>query len=248
MNKARRPALSVNKAFTLIELLVVIAIIAILAAILFPVFAQAREKARQTQCLSNIKQVGTAWMMYTQDWDETACPTYDLDTFSIWWDGKDNTWVDGKFYSDQGYLSPYTKNGQITGCPSFRGQSFDRQITGYGYNVYIGGDYGGYDANWNGIYKPPIAKVGAIVKPAETILFGDTACNSGGAIYGNNTMYADDSMGAFGYLHFRHNDKVANIVYADGHAAGMSNPNVLVNSQFKTLGRAEKRLYLPDAE
>jgi len=57
--------------FTLIELLVVIAIIAILAAILFPVFAQARDKARQASCLSNCKQMGTAWMMYTQDYDET---------------------------------------------------------------------------------------------------------------------------------------------------------------------------------
>ena len=59
-----------KKGFTLIELLVVIAIIAILAAILFPVFAQAREKARQTQCLSNFKQIGTATAMYTSDWDE----------------------------------------------------------------------------------------------------------------------------------------------------------------------------------
>jgi prepilin-type N-terminal cleavage/methylation domain-containing protein len=57
--------------FTLIELLVVIAIIAILAAILFPVFAQAREKARQTSCTSNLKQLGKAIMMYTQDYDET---------------------------------------------------------------------------------------------------------------------------------------------------------------------------------
>jgi prepilin-type N-terminal cleavage/methylation domain-containing protein len=60
-----------RSAFTLIELLVVIAIIAILAAILFPVFAQAREKARQAACLSNLKQIGTGVMMYVQDYDET---------------------------------------------------------------------------------------------------------------------------------------------------------------------------------
>ncbi len=63
--------LAKRAAFTLIELLVVIAIIAILAAILFPVFAQAREKARQTSCLSNGKQMGLSLLMYAQDYDET---------------------------------------------------------------------------------------------------------------------------------------------------------------------------------
>src|SRR5262245_11941185 len=68
-----------QKGFTLIELLVVIAIIAILAAILFPVFAQARAKARQATCLSNLKQLSTAFMMYVQDYDETYPPTdYDM--------------------------------------------------------------------------------------------------------------------------------------------------------------------------
>ncbi|MCX6367078.1 MAG: DUF1559 domain-containing protein [Armatimonadetes bacterium] len=67
--------MSRKNAFTLIELLVVIAIIAILAAILFPVFAQARAKARQTACLSNLKQIGTAVMMYVQDYDETYPPS-----------------------------------------------------------------------------------------------------------------------------------------------------------------------------
>ena len=60
-----------KRAFTLIELLVVIAIIAILAAILFPVFARAREQARKTTCLSNLKEIGTASLMYVQDYDET---------------------------------------------------------------------------------------------------------------------------------------------------------------------------------
>src|SRR5918997_5886985 len=72
--KSSRAFTNAQSAFTLIELLVVIAIIAILAAILFPVFAQARDKARQASCLSNQKQMGLAWMQYAQDYDEMVVP------------------------------------------------------------------------------------------------------------------------------------------------------------------------------
>src|SRR5215468_1948080 len=82
-----------QRAFTLIELLVVIAIIAILAAILFPVFARAREKARQATCLSNLKQIGLAFQMYTQDWDEVypsgltlAVPGPDAGSYAVMYD------------------------------------------------------------------------------------------------------------------------------------------------------------------
>src|SRR6266571_7553596 len=80
----RRPAAprKPQAAFTLIELLVVIAIIAILAAILFPVFAQARSKARQANCLSNLRQIGNALGMYLQDYDETYPNIYG---FGRWW-------------------------------------------------------------------------------------------------------------------------------------------------------------------
>lgn len=73
-NKTSRPALALSVGFTLIELLVVIAVIALLAAMLFPVFAKAREKARQTACLSNMNQVGKACLMYSQDYDEMIVP------------------------------------------------------------------------------------------------------------------------------------------------------------------------------
>src|SRR3981189_980323 len=104
-----------RKAFTLIELLVVIAIIAILAAILFPVFAQARAKARQTSCLSNVKQLTLGMVMYCQDYDEQF-PRYKWDlnysgasganstpnnATSLWWNA----------------IYPYVKNAQVYVCP-----------------------------------------------------------------------------------------------------------------------------------
>jgi prepilin-type N-terminal cleavage/methylation domain-containing protein/prepilin-type processing-associated H-X9-DG protein len=120
-----------KNAFTLIELLVVIAIIAILAAILFPVFAQAREKARQTSCLSNVKQIGTAMMMYVQDYDETyprADNCYALPAPGVIIPGAPPTSNTGcgapNFGQRQNHfkwwtwLYPYTKNVQIFRCPS----------------------------------------------------------------------------------------------------------------------------------
>src|SRR6056297_397512 len=80
-----------KRGFTLIELLVVIAIIAILAAILFPVFARAREKAEQTACLNNCKQMGLAAIMYCQDYDEAYSPTITDNTFSYFYAGKNRT-------------------------------------------------------------------------------------------------------------------------------------------------------------
>ncbi len=92
-----------GRGFTLIELLVVIAIIAILAAILFPVFAKARAKARQTSCLSNTKQICLAMLMYCDDYDETF---YEITHTSTqwWWEA----------------LYPYVKNSQIFRCPAYR--------------------------------------------------------------------------------------------------------------------------------
>jgi prepilin-type N-terminal cleavage/methylation domain-containing protein/prepilin-type processing-associated H-X9-DG protein len=101
-------------AFTLIELLVVIAIIAILAAILFPVFAHARSKARQASCLSNMKQIGSALMMYAQDYDETLPLNHyvgnGLAPLAGWRDpNAGDSWCSGTF--------PYVKNLQVYVCP-----------------------------------------------------------------------------------------------------------------------------------
>jgi prepilin-type N-terminal cleavage/methylation domain-containing protein/prepilin-type processing-associated H-X9-DG protein len=100
--------------FTLIELLVVIAIIAILAAILFPVFAQAREKARQTSCLSDMKQIGLAAIMYVQDYDETFPPIRVIDSDTTNYPNLPadsiETW--------RNVIQPYIKTTDVFSCPS----------------------------------------------------------------------------------------------------------------------------------
>jgi prepilin-type N-terminal cleavage/methylation domain-containing protein/prepilin-type processing-associated H-X9-DG protein len=205
-----------KKGFTLIELLVVIAIIAILAATLFPVFAKAREKARQASCQSNLKQLTLAFMMYAQDYDETMPPAYYYqngwnDEFA--WDFHIN-WASGA--TELGLVGPYTRSGQLNSCPSFTGETWGRPHTGYAYNTsYIGAD--------------PLAGTGSaslaeIKSPAETVLLADSAYLFNNSATGNNFLRApgDPSYAWIGpNVHFRHN-RTANVAYCDGHVKAVS--------------------------
>ncbi|CCW34177.1 prepilin-type N-terminal cleavage/methylation domain-containing protein [Chthonomonas calidirosea] len=172
-----------NKGFTLIELLVVIAIIAILAAILFPVFAQAREKARQAACLSNLRQVGLAVQMYAQDYDENIVHTElggDID------DAHEYYWGD--------MLQPYLKNWQMLVCPSASSPLKFKSATGYSeewsYNYAINDILDSSDActpnGSGGPDSPACAHIGvaghplaAITYPSDTILITDNVPASG---------------------------------------------------------------------
>jgi prepilin-type N-terminal cleavage/methylation domain-containing protein/prepilin-type processing-associated H-X9-DG protein len=154
--------------FTLIELLVVIAIIAILAAILFPVFAQAREKARSVTCLSNSKQLGHAYSMYVQDWDENLVPTYQYDGVCCnvnqlrWW---------------YDMIMPYCKNWNVLQCPDGRGFN-TTGATKVAMNGRVSGVWNSYGTCSNvwcvgsfGEAKP----LAAVVEPANTIWIAESA-------------------------------------------------------------------------
>jgi prepilin-type N-terminal cleavage/methylation domain-containing protein/prepilin-type processing-associated H-X9-DG protein len=165
-----------RKGFTLIELLVVIAIIAILAAILFPVFAQAREKARQTSCLSNLNQIGLAYQQYTQDYDEM---TVTFGNHNDWWAP---LWPYTKSYAV--FLCPdRTTSGGTPGapdgsCPSpltGSNNSCSGPLPGYGYNwgplnSRGGGLTGQKSADGSTI---PGISLASIVSPANMFAYGD---------------------------------------------------------------------------
>jgi prepilin-type N-terminal cleavage/methylation domain-containing protein/prepilin-type processing-associated H-X9-DG protein len=226
-----------HRGFTLIELLVVIAIIAILAAILFPVFAQAREKARQAVCLSNEKQIGTAIMMYAQDYGEMY-PIYD------YYPKEDVYWYD--------MINPYVKassnRSSIFRCPSVSGLATAVNTSG------------GYAANYLHViqyapqfnnsktykwYSPaddgpcPMARLS---RPAETIMIGDSEveCGKGqgggwAALYcpielpGGPTWASPNCVDKTWGLAKRHSGG-GNFLMADGHARWMRRDTVLGTS------------------
>ncbi|MFW5868006.1 MAG: DUF1559 domain-containing protein [Armatimonadota bacterium] len=200
-----------RKGFTLIELLVVIAIIAILAAILFPVFARAREKARQASCLSNVKQLGLAIMMYTQDYDETLFYSNNH--------GHPHTlWAE--------VIYPYVNNYQVFLCITGGGRTGPNEWNygdtwsfpvnpGYGWNTHLAGK-----------------ALAEIDKPADVITIGDCSHEAFANLPGriawakasDRVHYSDGyhawPNGNSDYMkdEFSRHNGGENHAYADGHA------------------------------
>lgn len=217
-----------DKGFTLIELLVVVAIIIILAAILFPVFAKARAKAMQTTCMNNLKQIGTACSMYESDNDEMLVPY-----------GNPFAWNMGTIWYE--IINPYLKQinsstgmmtgsnlGQIFKCPASPLEEED--VTGgytsertYGYNIYLGGNYGG------GTNLKPLDAVkypASTVRVAEVIWYTDTTYTT---VKSGSAFAAQPSVADGRALPDYHNG-MGNVLWVDGHVTAMRRQQYMTNS------------------
>jgi prepilin-type N-terminal cleavage/methylation domain-containing protein/prepilin-type processing-associated H-X9-DG protein len=218
-----------RNAFTLIELLVVIAIIAILAAILFPVFAQAREKARTVSCLSNFKQLGTAFTMYLQDYDEMVLPRYQAcpSTGPAPTPNAETLWD----YT----LQPYIKNTQIFLCPSAVNAKYEDTwaMRGYlssGYNETISG---WYNATPDGCGQMILPTLASIQFPVKNVMFadsmpGDIALGYRGYLFGNTGLNVPYTSTPYGSLGARHTEGT-NLSFFDGHAKWYIGTSLLGN-------------------
>jgi prepilin-type N-terminal cleavage/methylation domain-containing protein/prepilin-type processing-associated H-X9-DG protein len=215
--KNSRSRSSLRGGFTLIELLVVISIIAILAALLFPVFAQAKKAAKSAVCISNSKQMGLGYLMYASDNEDSTVPMFYYDGYG--WDAPFQAWYgridpdEVMLNLDRGLLQPYSKSKEIMDCPE--AASLDGLFAiGYGMNPEI-----------TAFTSVPWSEFGQILlgipysemsEPASTVVFGDAAGFWDG-VTSRDTFLGPPGGGAPPSQHGRHGDFRATFTWADGH-------------------------------
>lgn len=213
------------KGFTLIELLVVIAIIAILAAILFPVFGRARENARKSSCQSNLKQLGLGIQQYAQDYDETYPASY------VWtgaaWASPRLTW--------KAMIEPYVKSTQVYSCPSNRQNQqsdgspspltnaiFPRSYAAVGESNSSAGQDFGNGSSGNGAAMPGDSagvRLSRFTNTAQTIMVVDSGHPTGNGTQSDTVLWGgcsgSDPINVFGHM------GRPNMLFADGHVKSM---------------------------
>ena len=245
--------ISRKSAFTLIELLVVIAIIAILAAILFPVFAQARAKARAISCLSNVRQVGLAYAMYVQDYDEISPVIYSSSTSAgNVCSATDSTGCRREWWNP---LLPYVKNIELFYCPdrsdgtaanhtAWEQAQGIRKWSGFGYNwgpmMWRGGGLLGRQQP-SGLGSQsflPGVPLAAITEPAGTFAFGDTYDTPRATI---GIAFAADQFRGGSNSALRHTSGSFNYAFVDGHAKA-----IRVQTGFMAGGFGDRLLMVRD--